>query len=151
MLRRLAPLDFPHFDAIVHCLAACRTPDAIGEAQLEKYNVLPSLSTLDKANRRYRDLLLALEAISAISHSVRTTLEGKTEMAAMLFDSASVVERSEGTAAILESLDGDFPRESYVRSRVARDTDGLARLAALAAGAHKIAPDRISIRLNTGL
>src|SRR5262245_26950805 len=61
VLRRLAPHGFPHFDAIVLFLAACRTPATIGAAELEKLKVLPSRSAAEKNDWRYRDLLLALD------------------------------------------------------------------------------------------
>src|SRR5262245_4192854 len=84
VLRRLAPHGFPHFDAVVLFLAACRWPGKISEVEIDNYNILPALKYADKKNWRYRGLLLALEAISAISWSVRSRLDAKFEMAAML-------------------------------------------------------------------
>src|SRR5262249_2652085 len=66
VLRRLAPCGFPHFDSVVLFLAACRTPAALGPTELEKQKVVTSLSASEKNDWRYRDLLRALEAISAI-------------------------------------------------------------------------------------
>jgi hypothetical protein len=151
VLRRLVVHGLPHFDAVVLFLAACRSPAKIGEVEIEKCNVLPSLTARDRSNWRYRDLLLALEAISAISWSVRSRLEGKIEMAAMLFETAYMVESPQGSASLLEALEGCLPEEIYFPNPQRRDVDGLARLASLAAGAHRIAPDRLPLRQQTGL
>src|SRR5262245_31543179 len=151
VLRRLAPHGFPHFDAVVLFLAACRAPGKIGEAEIDRYNILPALKYADKKNWRYRGLLLALEAISAISWSVRSRLEGKIEMAAMLFETGYVVESPEQSASLVQALEEGLPQEVYDDGLLPRDTDGLARLASLAAGAHRIAPDRVPLRQQTGL
>jgi hypothetical protein len=151
VLRRLAPHGFPHFDAIVLFLAACRSPGKIGEAEIDKYNILPALKYADKKNWRYRGLLLALEAISAISWSVRSRLEGKIEMAAMLFETAYLVESPEASASLLQALEDGLPRELHGARPFPRELDGLTRLASLAAGAHRIAPDRVALRQETGL
>jgi hypothetical protein len=151
VLRRLVAHGFPHFDAIVLFLAACRAPGTIGGVELEKRGVLPSLETIDRDSRRYRDLLQALEAISAISHSIRTTLEGKVEMAAMLFESGRVVEPADEAAVILRELEAAPPCELSLTTWLPRDKDVLVRLAPLAAGAHRLAPDRLTLRQKTGL
>src|SRR5258708_2761951 len=67
VLRPLVPHGFPHFDAIVLFLAACRSVEKIGEPEIEIHKVLPSLTESEKRNWRYRDLLVALAAIAAIS------------------------------------------------------------------------------------
>jgi len=151
VLGRLAPHGFPDFDAVVLFLAACRATGMIGAAEIEKHNVLPSLSASEKDNWRYRDLLVALEAISAISHSLRTTLDGKTELAVMLFETAYVVESGERAAGILRGLERGLPREMYGATRSREAKDILSRLAPLAAGAQRIAPVRLALRQKTGL
>src|SRR5262245_14623741 len=152
VLRRLAPQGLPHFDAVVLFLAACRSDGKIiGAAEIEKYKILPSLTATEKRNWRYRDLLVALEAIAAVSWSVRGTLEGKIEMAAMLFETGYVVESPGQSASLVQAVEDGLPQEVYDDNLLPQDTDGLARLAALAAGAHRIAPDRVPLRQQTGL
>src|SRR5262249_34310252 len=127
VLRRLAPHGFPHFDAVVLFLAACRAPAKIGEAEIERYNILPALKYADKKNWRYRGLLLALEAISAISWSVRSKLDFKIEMGAMLFETGYLVESPEASAGLLQALEDGLPRELYGPRPLPRELDRLTR------------------------
>lgn len=151
VLRRLAPRGFPHFDAVVLLLAACRSPHKIDERVLEQNGVLPALSESDKKNWRYRDLLVALEALSAISSEVRGTLSGKIDLAAMLFETAYVAVPSESASVIVRELEQGLPREMFASRWVLKEPDALDRLAALAAGAHRVAPDRVALWRQTGL
>ena len=153
VLRPLVPHGFPHFDAIVLFLAACRSASQIGEREIEIHRVLPSLTDSERRNWRYRDLLVALEAVGSISSEVRCTLAGKKELAAMLFETAYIAEPEESAAAILHALERGLPREMYGarHSRTAGEPDMLSRLAPLAAGAHRVAPDRLDLRRKTGL
>ncbi len=153
VLRPLASRGFPHFDAVVLFLAACRAIDKIGEPEIERMKILPSLTERERNNWRYRDLLVALEAVAAVPRLVRGTLEGKKGLAGMLFETAYIAEPAESAAVILRVLERGLPREMYGarHSRSMNEPDMLAKLALLAAGAHRIAADRLELRQETGL
>lgn len=153
VLRPLVTRGFPHFDAVVLFLAACRSAEKLGEREIETHKVLPGLADAEKSNWRYRDLLVALEAVSAISSEVRSTLAGKRELASMLFETAYIAEPKESAAAILRALEHGLPREMYTSRhfRFVGESDMLSRLAPLAAGALRVAPDRLELRQKTGL
>ena len=104
VLRPLVWRGYPHFDAVALFLAACRSIEKIGESELVRQKVLPSLSEMEKSNWRYRDLLVALCAIASISREVRGTLAGKKELAAMLFETAYIAEPPESAEIILGAL-----------------------------------------------
>jgi len=153
VLRRLAPYGLPTFDCIVLLLAACRQPDPISLATLNKNRFFTNFDDTNGASAfgLHYLLLQNLRWLAfRVSFDLRSSVEGKATLAARIFETAVKSVTPHAAKAILRFLE-DGPNEDDLHV-LPSHRDVATQFAALARSEiESITSEELALRRTTGL